>query len=283
MQNKIISYINETEGKEIVKKGSRKKQLKRALGMALALVMMFGSSLSVLAAGYNINNLSENQELQKDDEVYFVNEYGGGYVDIYMENSLVQMLYIADGTVSSKYIVPQKCVVTSVQRIDEDVSSPAPGKLYLSPVTGGTSGGATPAMNPDSGDGTGHLHDYKWKVVKDPTLREDGLAQSVCECGAVEAQQPISSATAFINMVRDGIEAAPQGGTVEISTEMYFCYTSKIMNALQARPDVSLKTNFFTGEGEWQSFTIPAGQAPKDGIQFYGFTGLANQYNKKEK
>lgn len=250
-----------------------KKNLKKLLVVTMAMVMLFGNSLSVLAANYNFADLTVGQKLTEDDTVTFTgynadpevyyddnqwNANGNGGISI---NTSTDVMTIGSGYI---YYVKQKGETSE--------STPAPIlDLSTTPIAS-----TTPSTKPGKSE---HHHNFQWKIVKDPTLYEDGLAQSVCECGAVEAQQPVSSGTAFINMVRDKIEEAPQGGTVEISTEMYFCYTAKIMKALQARPDVSLKTNYLTEDGTWHTFTIPAGSAPVGDTQFYGFTGLANYYN----
>ena len=260
------------------------KNLKKMCIVVMALVMLMGNSLSVLAASYNVNDLSAGQELQNGDEVYFTNNYGAGRLEIYVNNTYQTTVRYPNNPASqsNSYRLTGGCRVQSVITMASDTSSPAPAELKLEVLTGS----AIPGVNPGGAaqgtvqpEATEHHHDFQWKIVKEPTLHEDGLAQSVCECGAVEAQQPISSGTAFINMVRDKIEAAPEGGTVEISSELYFCYTAKIMKALQARPDVSLKTNYLTEDGTWHTFTIPAGSAPSGDTQFYGFTGLANYYN----
>ena len=95
---------------------------------------------------------------------------------------------------------------------------------------------------------------------------------------ATDAQQPISAATAFVKEVCDAIEKAPAGETVEIETDVYTCYTAKIMEKLSTRPDIALKTTFLTEDKTWKTFTIPAGQAPAEGELFYGFTYLGILY-----
>ena len=248
-----------------------KKNLKKLLVATMAMVMLFGNSLSVLAAvNYSFMNLPEapeKQQVQDGDEIF------GNNFDVYIDGVLVAE------SATNKPIT------------GDYYASRSGDKLHLTSITPTVipgDGGETQKTNKtepsqivevQKSNKTEHRHNFQWKIVKDPTLREDGLAQSVCECGVVEAQQPISAGTAFINMVRDKIEAAPEGGTVEISSELYFCYTAKIMKALQARPDVSLKTNYLTEDGTWHTFTIPAGSAPAGDTQFYGFTGLANYYN----
>lgn len=251
-----------------------KKNLKKLLVVTMAMVMLFGNSLSVLAATYDFADLTVGQKLTEDDTVTF-NGYNNS-----PEVKYDDTLWVNDGNggitinTSPYFMTIDSGYIYYVKHKEEFLyyGSPKPRlDLSTTPIAP-----TTPSTKPGKSE---HHHNFQWKIVKDPTLREDGLAQSVCECGAVEAQQPVSSATAFINMVRDKIEAAPQGGTVEISSEMYFCYTAKIMKALQARPDVSLKTNYLTEDGTWHTFTIPAGSAPAGDTQFYGFTGLANYYN----
>ena len=253
-----------------------KKNLKKLLVVTMAMVMLFGNSLSVLAVDYDFDDLTVGQKLTDEDRVKFTGygdfqevHYddtpwgvnGDGGISINSDPGTgYKVMTISNGYI---YYVKHKEVLSGY--------SPMP-RLDLSTPIAPT----TPSTKPGKSE---HHHNFQWKIVKDPTLHEDGLAQSVCECGAVEAQQPVSSGTAFINMVRDKIEAAPEGGTVEISSELYFCYTAKIMKALQARPDVSLKTNYLTEDGTWHTFTIPAGSAPAGDTQFYGFTGLANYYN----
>lgn len=277
-----------------MKKDSLGKQRKRILGMVMALVMLFGNSLSVLAASYNVNDLREGQELQSGDEVYFKNDNKMGQLIIYVddtEQGRVSYPYPNDNaTQSNSYTLTSNYRVQSVIPMQETYSSPIPAELKLEVMTGS----ATPSVNPGGAaqgaqkpkatepKATEHYHDFQWKVVKDATLTEDGLAQSVCECGEVEAQQPVSSGLAFVDMVRNEIKAAPEGGTVEITSELYTCYTAKIMEELGKRPDVSLKTTFPSEDGTWKSFTIPAGQAPTDGELFYGFTYLGNLYGWKE-
>lgn len=234
-----------------------KKNLKKLLLATMAMVMLFGNSLSVLAANYSFSSLPEapgKQQVQDEDEIF------GGTFDVYIDGVLVA------ASATNKPIT------------GDYYASRSGDELHLTSITPTVipGDGGEKAQEPKAAE---HHHNFQWKIVKDPTLREDGLAQSVCECGVVEAQQPISAGTAFINEVRDKIEAAPEGGTVEISSELYFCYTAKIMKALQARPDVSLKTNYLTEDGTWNTFTIPAGGAPSGDTQFYGFTGLANDYN----
>ena len=232
--------------------------------VAMATVMLFGNSLSVLAQNYSFMGLPEAPEKQQVQDGDYI--LGGGSV----------FRVYTDG-------VPDNNPQTTSQPITGDYYASRSGdgnsgyKLHLTSIT--------PAVIPgDGGENTQepkaaeHHHNFQWEVVKEPTLNEDGLAQSVCECGAVEAQQPISAATAFVKMVCDTIETAPEGAMVEVETDMHTCYTAKIMEKLSTRPDITFKTTFMTEEKTWKTFTIPAGQVPADDELFYGFTYLGNLY-----
>lgn len=253
-----------------------KKNLKKMLVVAMAMVMLFGNTLSVLAVDYNYDELTVGRELTDEDSVIFTgynagpqvyyddtrwNSNGDGEITIINDN-----MTLGNGKI---YYVKNK------ERTPGTTPAPI---LYLSttpivPATPSTAPGEAQRSN-----NSGHSHNFQWKVVKEPTLNEDGLAQSVCECGAVEGQQPISAATAFVKMVCDAIETAPEGATVEVETDIYTCYTAKIMEKLKTRPDIAFKTTFMTEEKTWKTFTIPAGQAPTDGELFYGFTYLGILY-----
>ena len=99
-----------------------------------------------------------------------------------------------------------------------------------------------------------------------------------CACGAVDDSYVMSGSMAFVKKVVKLIQTAPQNGTVDITTKNYSCYTAWIIEELAKRPDVSLKTTYTDAEGNVKTFTIPAGQAPTDGAEFYGFTYLGNKY-----
>ena len=123
-----------------------------------------------------------------------------------------------------------------------------------------------------------HEHYFEWVETIEPTETSDGLMEHKCACGAVDDSYVISGAMAFVKNIVKMIQEAPENGTVEITTDYYTCYTSYILKELIKPPDVSLKTTYKDKDGNARTFTIPAGQAPTDGAQFYGFTYLGNLY-----
>lgn len=108
------------------------------------------------------------------------------------------------------------------------------------------------------------------------------MSEYVCSCGLKDGSQPISAASAGVKQIVHSIRNAAEGEKIVIHQDTLFCYTAKIINELLKRPDVSLQMIYTDKDGVTRSFTIPAGGAPTDGEQFYGFTYLGNLYGWDE-
>mgnify|MGYP003298808844 CR=1 FL=1 len=164
-------------------------------------------------------------------------------------------------------------------------------KLILTPVTSGTTqpnpnpgNGVTPQPdnnNPNTSENNKtytHTHNFQWIVTTQPTEKTDGCNSLMCEgCGAVEATQPISYFNNITNNVMKEIKAAPEKGTVTIDDEFLRCFSNEMVEELLARPDLTVVVNF-TDKGVNYSFTIPAGKAPTDGQEWYGYYYLGSVY-----
>lgn len=257
-----------------------KKRFKGLLTLVLVFLMMFGNSLTVLAAQTHTVNYDDGDpwpktfEIAAGDTLELHSDYNGGFIltmdgnEIPNPESIMSKSPIGTQYYKYSYNASQNYSVTVSKEITNNWTTLT---VTLASLSQGNAKEKTP-----------HSHDFKWQTVIEPTIDSDGLSQLRCHCGAIEATQPISGATAYISTVRDDIENAPQSGLVEIKTEQYRCYTAKIMKTLRERPDVSLKTTFLDEDGTWKSFTIPAGQAPADEELFYGFTYLGNLYGWNE-
>lgn len=140
-------------------------------------------------------------------------------------------------------------------------------------------------QQPDNNQGTGenkktytHTHNFQWVVTKQPTEKTDGCNSLMCEgCGAVEATQPISYFNNITNNVIKEIKEAPEKGTVTIDDEFLRCFSNEMVEELLARPDLTVVVNFMD-KGVNYSFTIPAGKAPTDGQEWYGYYYLGSVY-----
>lgn len=255
-----------------------KKRGKGLLALLLAMIMMFGSSMTVLAATINLDaddpstNLTENQILHGGDTIKGVKHQSGGKLKITIDESTYEIQLEWDSA-NSFYFGEYELPVGKEYKVTAYSASIDSAEynyiIKLQSIASSTS---------DSGSSYKHEHYFEWVETIEPTETSDGLMEHKCACGAVDDSYVISGAMTFVKNIVKMIKEAPENGTVEITTSNFSCYTSFILNELSKRPDVSLKTTFKDKDGSMKTFTIPAGQAPTDGAQFYGFTYLGNLY-----
>ena len=65
--------------------------------------------------------------------------------------------------------------------------------------------------------------------------------------------------------------------TITIDDEFLRCFSNEMVEEILARPDVTVVVNF-TDKDVNYSFTIPAGKAPTDGQEWYGYYYLGSAY-----
>ena len=104
-----------------------------------------------------------------------------------------------------------------------------------------------------------------------------GRSEYRCECGHVEAAQPISFFGAIIKRIIKSIEEAPQNGTVVVENKFLRCLTDEIMEALHKRSDVNLEVKF-SEQGVNYHFLIPATAAPTGEEEWFGYFYLGGRY-----
>lgn len=253
-----------------------KKRGKGLLALLLAMIMMFGSSMTVLAETIDLNvltgnGLTENQILHGGDTISCYSAGSGGSLTVTIDENT----FNPNRTLNTFYYFQYQLPAGKDYKVIE----------YSSDVQGGDSNctyiiklQSINSSTSDSGSSYKHEHYFEWVETIEPTETSDGLMEHKCACGAVDDSYVISGAMAFVKNIVKMIQEAPENGTVEITTDYYTCYTSYILKELIKRPDVSLKTTYKDKDGNVRTFTIPAGQAPTDGAQFYGFTYLGNLY-----
>jgi hypothetical protein len=128
-----------------------------------------------------------------------------------------------------------------------------------------------------------HTHVYEWTVIKEATESDDGCMAYACKtCGATLYQVPISAYYVFNKSAMEQIEKAHQGATVSIVTDRWISFHKMVLEALNKRPDVTLKVSFLDGEyrGDMRGFTIPAGTNALSyaaDTNFAGFMYIASQ------
>ena len=262
-----------------------KKRGKGLLALLLAMIMMFGSSMTVLAATIDLNavngiELTVNQILHGGDTISCYSQSSGGSLKVTIDGNTIsegitRSDYDYNDSSLSYYCYLYQLPAGKDYKVIEYSSAVSGGDhnctyiIKLQSITSSTS---------DSGSSYKHEHYFEWVETIEPTETSDGLMEHKCACGAVDDSYVISGAMAFVKNIVKMIQEAPENGTVEITTDYYTCYTSYILKELIKRPDVSLKTTYKDKDGNARTFTIPAGQSPTDGAQFYGFTYLGNLY-----
>lgn len=262
---------NLQEKERRMEKKELKLRLRGLLALVLAFGMMFGTSMTVLAAEYTSNNYSSGSYLNEGDRV------NGGDTFVYCSGDVIYVdggkvdgspidanwkRYTFQGSSGKQYYLKRTPYEESYKIRYDFVSVPP----------------AQPTTTVENTISSNHKHSFQWIETLEPTLQNDGLMQHKCECGAVDDQYIIPGALAYFRMYCAAIQNAPQNGTVEWNPYNFRCYTRRMMEELAKRPDVTLTTTYTEADGTVKSFTIPAGQAPADSEQFYGFTYLGNLY-----
>ena len=142
----------------------------------------------------------------------------------------------------------------------------------------------------------GHIFNYH--VFQEPTTETDGYAGWVCDrCGIQDPDHAdyvgptgyivLSAFPVFNDTLVKNIAAAPENGTVSISTKRWISVRRGVLEALAARPDVTLSISFVY-ENEDYVLTIK-GSDPNlagftaSGDLFYGFIYLGNGFGLEKK
>lgn len=267
------------ERKEMRRRG------KGLLALVLAMTMLFGMSMTAFAKEYTLNWYERDYDklpvgtiLQAGDEIRNVGTATGGVgtggLIVYLDDQEQSKTNIED---EHGRVIGEKCSINSgtYKVVSHEFDSVRFRKIYLVsceelllPSTDSN----------QSGTGSSHEHYYQWKETLEATATSDGLLENICECGVVNGRVVVPGAMACFKEFCEKIQNAPEGSTVEWNPLHDRCYTRRMMEELEKRPDVTLKTVYTEPDGSIKSFTIPAGGAPADSELFYGFTYLGNLY-----
>lgn len=255
------------------------KRLKGVMAMMLAFLILTGNPLIAQARdiGMGLNDLTAGLVLNEGDRIY-ANGTGGIYY-VYIDNQEIEKeigtYYYEDNGVWY-FRVPNGMQLELVN-IVADPQYPSrhdyctyyfitPSRSETTTTTTTTTTVAPP-----------HTHSYEWITTLEPTATTDGLCEYRCECGSVTASQPVSYATVLVKNILSDIQNAPENGTVTLNYDGLRCLSKKMVETLLSRPDVTLVVQF-TDKDITRQFTIPAGQAPTDGADWYGYYYLGALY-----
>ena len=282
-----------------------KKELRQRgkglLALMLALIMMFGTSMTVLAAtthyldgGAATPSLKAGDKLKGGDTIH--NKTVSGFLNVYIDdapNSMIPSRNWVDNSEFQFVELPTGC--------DYEVSSYNVGKLYDGiyrydvklksipiPPSGGNTGGNTAstevleASQTETGNGGGqpHIHTYTWVTTREATETQDGLEEYKCACGAVEAQLTIPASQVVVNGFYQTIRGAASDGRITYDTKDYYTLSDKMIACLAERTDVTVEITFSYQKTPYR-MTIPAGSDYSallaDEDMFYGYFYFANQ------
>lgn len=243
-----------------------KKRLKGILALLLTFLMVYSSPLVTSAKEWDAADLTKGDILLPGDKL--INSFNGtGGFAVYDESVTGSLLYEQDhlrDPEQGEYHYEGNNVYSVPSGIQWTVF----GTLT---DNNGTSVWVTVSSYES------HTHNYNWVTVLEPTATSDGRAEYRCDCGSVAATQTISVMHAIVDNVLTGIADAPEGGTLVIEDPILRCLSAKMVEALLARPDLTL-TIKFTDDGVDRMVTIPAGKAPTDGQAYYGYYYLGALY-----
>lgn len=247
-----------------------KKRLKGILALLLTFLMVYSSPLVTSAKDYDATELKAGDILLPGDTLS--NYYTGtaGFA-VYDESQPGKMNWVREHL---RYPEKHECIRNS-QTNTLTVPNGIQWQVYeIVPNTGSS---PLVLVTVSSCESSAHTHSYNWVTVLEPTATSDGRAEYRCDCGSVAATQTISVMYAIVDNVMTGIADAPEGGTLVIEDPILRCLSAKMVEALLARPDLTL-TIKFTDDGVDRMVTIPAGKAPTDGQAYYGYYYLGALY-----
>lgn len=219
-----------------------------------------GTQVTVTAtpnSGYQFSHWKENGQIVSKDTNYTFTVNG--------ERELVGVFEQRNNSGNSPSqgeSVPEKPIVPEDEPQTQGPGSQTPERQEA-PVSSSTGGS--------------HIHTLKWEIVIEPTETTDGRSEYRCECGHVEAAQPISFFRVIIMRIIKAIEEAPQNGTVVVDNKFLRCLTDEIVAALHKRSDVNLEVRFVEQEVNYR-FLIPAGRAPMEEEEWFGYFYLGGRY-----
>lgn len=295
-----------------------KKELRRRgkglLALMLACIMMFGTSMTVLAATtHDLNagdtppSLEAGDKLKGGDTIY--NRTSSGNLTVIINDSNPE--YSSRDSNSCYYFVlpTGHDYEVTAYTYEAPRNDPRNGyhytvKLKTLPLTssgsnagGNTGGGSTgggnaggntaspealeaPQTETGNGGGQPHVHSFSWVTTREATEAQDGLDEYKCACGVVEAQITIPASQVVVKGFYQTIRDAAPNSRITCDTKDFYTLSDKMVACLSERTDVTVEINFIYQKTPYR-MTIPAGSDYSvllaDEDMFYGYFYFANQ------
>ena len=267
------------------------KKVRRLLITMLITGMLLGNCMTASAAEYFLGlggggrtNLQEGDILYPGD-VIILATLGNRYT-LYINGNAITADYPNNGIVNQNsqflpfvgWYVDEECTVLRIHREyfgggggdsndrgDEEYG----GQFYITLSSSAPQTSQVPSC----------VHSYQQTTIVPLTFETDEVIGEKCtKCGAVRQDvapivRPNSAYGYFLGDMSEQILDAPQGGEVFIETETWVSFSRAVMEALVARPDVSLTVEYLY-EGKYYTLTIPAGYDAMSLLDENGYAGF---------
>lgn len=277
---------------------------KGLLALMLAFIMMFGTSMTVLAATtYTLDSassLSTGQILQGGDTLFA--KTGSGTLEVVINNQNVLREHGNMQVPTVSYTLP----TGSDYKVMIYVGGPASSSTYYAvalesisntPSGGNTGGGSTGGGNaggntasPEAleasqtentnGGGQPHIHTYAWVTTREATETQDGLEEYKCACGVVEEQLTIPASQVAVKGFYKAIREAASDSQITYDMKDLCTMSDKMVASLSERTDITVEITFIYQKTPYR-MTIPAGSDYSallaDEDMFYGYFYFADQ------
>ena len=118
-------------------------------------------------------------------------------------------------------------------------------------------------------------HDYQWETNIEPTTTTDGEEVLKCaKCGNIIQRQTISHYSTYLQSCLDKVKNAKTGDTVVISDKEWNSYPKALIEAIAARPDLTVKIQFPNEKHLMYELTISPNQTVDTSCDYYGYAKM---------
>lgn len=241
---------------------------KGLMALMLALIMMFGTSMTVLAATYNVGEtaLTTGQKLNGGDVLK--KDTGSGSIWVYIDD--------VGEDCGLEYTLPEgkSYKVISFQRNGYNYD------VKLKTIRSTANPKEAPWTEDGNGGGQPHIHSYSWVTTREATETQDGLDEYKCACGAVDAQAVIPASQMLVKGFCKAVREAAPNSRVAYDMKNLCTMSDKMIACLAERSDATVEITFIYQKTPYR-MTIPAGSDYSallaDEDMFYGYFYFADQ------
>ena len=266
-----------------------KRRIKGLAAFVLAVVMMFGSSISALAADYwftpgcdnspqSTTTMNEGDVLTKEDGIG--SDATGNRLLWRIDNGGFEEFVIGDsGSYLSFEFIPEGAEYEVTEVTCGNYNEGTEYKMWITLVpygeggsgnTGGEEGGSTGESGGGStgGEEGGSTEDTgSFESTEDTKVEDKDTKKKDAEKKPEEPKE--SEEQIFNRELLESAAAAKAGDNVTIDATLWHSFSSDVLKELLSKGGVSY-TLYYNYEGECFYITLPAGAVLEEGCEWYG-------------